>query len=50
MLDLLQRTGQVQFSLTSSRLILSHNAIVVDAGLELELPTPWTMMVVKAGL
>lgn len=50
MLDLLQRTGQVQFNLTSPRLMLSHNARVVEAGLEPELPTPWVMVVVKAGL
>lgn len=50
MLYLLQRTGQVQFNLSSSRLMLSHNAILVEAGLETELPTPWAMVVVKAGL
>ena len=48
MYDLLQRIGQVQFNLTSSRLI--HNAIVVEASLEQELPTPWAIVVVKAGL
>lgn len=49
-LGLLQRTGQVQFNLTSSRLMLSHKAIVVEAGLEQELPTPRAIVVVKAGL
>lgn len=50
MLDLLQRTGQVQFNLTSSSLMLSHNVKVVEASLEPELPTPWAVVVGKAGL